>query len=41
MIEDTIYELKSLYRDNMRIHCRKFGSGEKSAVSHCRGRRLQ
>ena len=32
MIEDTIYELKSLYRDNMRIHCRKFGSGEKSAV---------
>ncbi len=32
MVEDTFYELKSLYRDNMRVSRRKFGGGEKSAV---------
>ena len=28
----SIYELKSLYRDDMKIYGWKFGSGEKSAV---------
>lgn len=32
MNKETLYELKALYRDNMRIKCRRFGSGEKSAV---------
>lgn len=32
MKKEVLYELKALYRDNMRINCRKFGSGEKAAV---------
>ncbi len=32
MRSETLYELKSLYRDNMRINCRKFGCGENTAV---------
>jgi len=32
MVKETLYEFKALYRDNMRIGCRRFGNGEKSAV---------
>ena len=32
MKKGSIYELKSLYRDDMKIYGWKFGSGEKSAV---------
>lgn len=43
MTSKTIYELKAIHRDNMRINCRTFGSGEKSAaiVGGIRGNEIQ
>ncbi len=43
MKKETIFELKALYRDNMRINAYTFGSGEKSCciVAALRGNELQ
>ncbi|MGN0441212.1 MAG: M14 family metallopeptidase [Acutalibacteraceae bacterium] len=43
MIKETIFNLKSLYRDNMRINGYKFGDGEKSVciVGATRGNEIQ
>ncbi|MGN1111578.1 MAG: M14 family metallopeptidase [Acutalibacteraceae bacterium] len=43
MIKETIFNLKSLYRDNMRINGYKFGGGEKSVciVGATRGNEIQ
>jgi len=41
--KEVIFELKAIYRDNMRINAYRFGSGEKSAVivSGIRGNEVQ
>ena len=43
MKKEVIFELKAIYRDNMRINAFRFGTGEKSAVivSGMRGNELQ
>lgn len=43
MIKKTIYEIKSLYRDDFRVTGYEFGTGEKSAciVGGCRGNEVQ
>ncbi|MCC8169298.1 MAG: M14 family metallopeptidase, partial [Oscillospiraceae bacterium] len=43
MKKDTVFELKSIYRDNMRVSGMKFGNGEKSVciVGGMRGNELQ
>ncbi|MCD8216541.1 MAG: M14 family metallopeptidase [Clostridiales bacterium] len=43
MTKKTIYEIKSLYRDDFRVTGYEFGSGEKSAciVGGCRGNEVQ
>lgn len=43
MKNEVLYELKALYRDNMRVNCRRFGKGKKSAViaAGIRGNEIQ
>ncbi|MCD8232577.1 MAG: M14 family metallopeptidase [Clostridiales bacterium] len=43
MTKKTVYEIKSLYRDDFRVTGYEFGSGEKSAciVGGCRGNEVQ